>query len=869
LLTGYFHEKATKAVSDAYWKARYEAIYGNMSAIMDKLSDEECAFILSQLNCNQMNAYKMMVDIADQMDIVRTFIKTKQDAIELARKMPDIVYLERHKEGMQKGYDGARLQNYIYFPHLLWDGKIINFDEWLTNYPNRLKSCEGTKTFASAKHCYSVETSMNLINDDFILLDSDVLLCRDITPIANNKYLFCGTIEKQWKYYRVCPYLLYINVNECRRLNIHFFDDEHMHGLCGKNDGDNYDTGSWFYEKNKKLPHKTINISDYIIHYKGASWEKTHNDRESSNGVIKNRELKTPSSVWMDDNRILWEDYQYNTQDIKQYIHKELPVLLSLTTWKNRIKYLPSFFENLKKQIVRPDACFLWLSSDELTLDDIPPKLLEDDFVKIVWVDKNLKSFKKFLTIQQCPNAYNIVIDDDRNYSPNMVGELLDASHKYGDECIIDYYCDNCNSKGQPWGGVQSEDNTGINWINDSCILYPPHTFPMEAFTYFYETTLGMKMISDECFLMPFIIYDNCKVINLHGNMSALDRVSPIISGTQNEDALHVKFYGTPNNQVRLNKKNQLIWDICSKLPLKYKKRYMETFPNFGCDVNCTNNEKIIVTLTTWKLRIGNMPVVLTSILNNTKKPHKIILNLSSEEFPQKEQELPNEVIRFFEEHNDICEIHWVDGPNYKNWKKTLPTLKRYPNDCIVNIDDDFIYPNDMIETLWKSHLDNPNNPISGNNVIVNGMHCQCGCASLVKLEYLDNIFNYATDEVKKMNSDDVFFSYVAKKCGHEFVYCGKEFFTNMPSFNETLPLHTTDERIHGNPVLEMYNYMINKYGGFNRITQTKIIGKVNNVKILQPTRTQQKVVIRRRNGINGNTIPQKRINRSLATFLM
>jgi len=190
LLTGYFHEKATKAVSDAYWKARYEAIYGNMSAIMDKLSDEECAFILSQLNCNQMNAYKMMVDIADQMDIVRTFIKTKQDAIELARKMPDIVYLERHKEGMQKGYDGARLQNYIYFPHLLWDGKIINFYSMLlmlqTEFCSYLAKMYDGKVNAED---IAMINRMKAVSDEYFAYADTYKFAENISPASKTRII--------------------------------------------------------------------------------------------------------------------------------------------------------------------------------------------------------------------------------------------------------------------------------------------------------------------------------------------------------------------------------------------------------------------------------------------------------------------------------------------------------------------------------------------------------------------------------------------------------------------------------------------------------------------------------------------------------
>ena len=103
--------------------------------------------------------------------------------------------------------------------------------------------------------------------------------------------------------------------------------------------------------------------------------------------------------------------------------------------------------------------------------------------------------------------------------------------------------------------------------------------------------------------------------------------------------------------------------------------------------------------MTSWKKRIENVPIVLSTILNQSKKPDKIVLNLSSDEFRNKERDIPKSVIDFFEELKNVSEIHWVKK-NTRMWKKQLPSLKLFPYDCIINIDDDFLYPEDMIETF-------------------------------------------------------------------------------------------------------------------------------------------------------------------------
>lgn len=141
--------------------------------------------------------------------------------------------------------------------------KYINFDKWLEKYPNRFKSTEKTHTFGSAKHCYSVQKCIELINDNFILIDSDVLLKKDITNIINENYVFVGEINKQnyVNIYRVLPFLCYINVNMCKKYNIHYFDDNYMHGLYNNSiisNADYYDTGAGFFIHAKNYPYHEI-----------------------------------------------------------------------------------------------------------------------------------------------------------------------------------------------------------------------------------------------------------------------------------------------------------------------------------------------------------------------------------------------------------------------------------------------------------------------------------------------------------------------------------------------------------------------------------------------------------------------------------
>lgn len=108
----------------------------------------------------------------------------------------------------------------------------------------------------------------------------------------------------------------------------------------------------------------------------------------------------------------------------------------------------------------------------------------------------------------------------------------------------------------------------------------------------------------------------------------------------------------------------------------------------------------IVVTLTSWTARIGNVKRVVESIMENTVKPDRVYLNLSREEFMG--VPLPKDLIEYFYSDDRLI-INWVDGPNTKSMKKLFPILKYLEDDDIImEMDDDFTAPEDLIECRLK-----------------------------------------------------------------------------------------------------------------------------------------------------------------------
>ena len=118
--------------------------------------------------------------------------------------------------------------------------------------------------------------------------------------------------------------------------------------------------------------------------------------------------------------------------------------------------------------------------------------------------------------------------------------------------------------------------------------------------------------------------------------------------------------------------------------------------------VTSTTDETLIVSLTTFGKRIYEVYLTIESLLQQTLKPNKIILWLSKDEF--NEDDIPIILKRQRKRGLEIacCE-------ELRSYNKLIPTLQTYPKATIVTVDDDMIYPFDLLENLYKEHKKNPN----------------------------------------------------------------------------------------------------------------------------------------------------------------
>ena len=171
-------------------------------------------------------------------------------------------------------------------------GQLIDFKAMIESYPNRMPH---PSNFGSEKHIASVDYLFDILTDGFILLDSDVLLKKDITPFMDTSVAWAGELQVSRFYNhatRLTPYCCWINVPMCKEKGIRFRHEGQFFKLS-HNGKFFYDTGASFYSDCKLagLYGKQISIYDYIIHFGCASWKKC--DANIKLWLSKNKQLYT------------------------------------------------------------------------------------------------------------------------------------------------------------------------------------------------------------------------------------------------------------------------------------------------------------------------------------------------------------------------------------------------------------------------------------------------------------------------------------------------------------------------------------------------------------------------------------------------
>lgn len=116
-----------------------------------------------------------------------------------------------------------------------------------------------------------------------------------------------------------------------------------------------------------------------------------------------------------------------------------------------------------------------------------------------------------------------------------------------------------------------------------------------------------------------------------------------------------------------------------------------------------SHTPELIVSLTTFPARIRTVHRTIRTLLMQSEKPDQVILWLAEEQFPEKEKELPKELLELKKYGLKIC---WCE--DIRSYKKLIPTLRKYPEAVIVTADDDLYYSRHWLRILYREYRKNP-----------------------------------------------------------------------------------------------------------------------------------------------------------------
>lgn len=141
----------------------------------------------------------------------------------------------------------------------------------------------------------------------------------------------------------------------------------------------------------------------------------------------------------------------------------------------------------------------------------------------------------------------------------------------------------------------------------------------------------------------------------------------------------------------------KLIYRIYRKVNYILRRIYVYAAPKRYALNQNMRKTRIIVSLTSYPGRFAYIHVMLKSMMLQTVKPDKIIVWL--DEDVKRDRLTP----KMLELETYGIEYRAMPG-DLKSHKKYYHVMQEYPEDIIITVDDDLIYPKDVIESLLKTH---------------------------------------------------------------------------------------------------------------------------------------------------------------------
>lgn len=204
---------------------------------------------------------------------------------------------------------------------------------------------------------------------------------------------------------------------------------------------------------------------------------------------------------------------------------REVPIIVSLTSYPDRFEDLPLTLYSLLNQSLKPDRIILWLDNTSEDLSELPYELtqfikngLEIKFVKDIGsYTKVIYAFKEF------PFAINITADDDIYYQRDWLKKLYLSYIAHPEDIHVHRaHRVDLNTPYEKWQKHISEESarydnflTGVGGV-----LYPPKCFTKEVLR--DDVFLKQAPKADDIWLWVMALVHNRKIRVVKNHLKTL-----------------------------------------------------------------------------------------------------------------------------------------------------------------------------------------------------------------------------------------------------------------------------------------------------------------------------------------------------------
>lgn len=446
-------------------------------------------------------------------------------------------------------------------------------------------------------------------------------------------------------------------------------------------------------------------------------------------------------------------------------------VIVSLTSYPFRFKQ-PEMLKCLKSLVEqKTDIPYkIVFNIYENDIKEMPAELVSyvnANHIELYKCPMDLRSHKKYYYVmQKYRNLPIITVDDDIVYSKHLVSDLYSSYLKYS-KCVSACYLyrmafdanDNMIPSFRKWNTNYDKYEPSFRnaFGSGGGTLFPPGCLDISE----KRMPLIKEYITDDELLLKKWLNDaGVPVIKCKYDWNDESHGSKSKCGSYLEAAS----YATASNSLWRSGNNVNMDKHIKSLLSKYDYKKLDD----------SIKPSVIVTMTSWKDRIDEVIKTIESCNQQTRIPDKIYLNLSIEEFPGKEKDIPK-VILDYEKNNINFIVNWVDGPNTKPFKKIFPILKycRY-NDIIISVDDDMILPDDFVQSRLDDY-EKSGQPITSAISFDRKLLCKkINAGSLFTKKMLWNWEKIVCKDVIETYNDDRTYLYILYLNGYMPKTCSK-----------------------------------------------------------------------------------------------